>query len=124
MLTLRWKDYPLSRCRGEEPAHYAMADGYLYIRIPLEQMLPKVDSLVNQLPTPRMTKREQEVYSRVLEAKANKQIASELNLSERTVKFHVSQLLAKFSVGSRLELYRAVTNAENIKTMPLAVAMN
>jgi hypothetical protein len=37
---------------------------------------------------------------------ANKEIAADLNLSERTVKFHVSSLLAKFRVRGRLELVR------------------
>ena len=33
-------------------------------------------------------------------------IAAALNLSERTVKFHVSSLLAKFRVRGRMELVR------------------
>ena len=37
---------------------------------------------------------------------ANKEIAADLNLSERTVKFHVSSLLPKFRVRGRLELVR------------------
>jgi len=38
---------------------------------------------------------------------ANKEIAANLNLSERTVKFHVSSLLAKFRVrAGRMELVR------------------
>jgi hypothetical protein len=37
---------------------------------------------------------------------ANKEIAASLNLSERTVKFHVSSLLAKFRVRGRMELVR------------------
>jgi hypothetical protein len=37
---------------------------------------------------------------------ANKEIAVSLNLSERTVKFHVSSLLAKFRVRGRMELVR------------------
>jgi hypothetical protein len=37
---------------------------------------------------------------------ANKEIAASLNLSERTVKFHVSSLLTKFRVRGRMELLR------------------
>jgi hypothetical protein len=40
---------------------------------------------------------------------ANKEIAVSLNLSERTVKFHVSSLLAKFRVRGRMELVREAT---------------
>lgn len=35
---------------------------------------------------------------------ANKEIANSLNLSERTVKFHISSLLAKFCVRGRIDL--------------------
>jgi Bacterial regulatory proteins, luxR family len=38
---------------------------------------------------------------------ANKEIAASLNLSERTVKFHVSSLLIKFRVRGRMELAEA-----------------
>ena len=54
----------------------------------------------------RLTRREEEVLDGVLKSLANKEIASHLNLSERTVKFHVSSLLAKFKVRSRMELLR------------------
>ena len=54
----------------------------------------------------RLTRREEEVLDGILRSLANKEIANELNLSERTVKFHVSSLLAKFKVRGRLELMR------------------
>ena len=44
---------------------------------------------------------------------ANKEIAADLNLSERTVKFHVSSLLAKFRVRGRLELLREASRHSN-----------
>jgi DNA-binding CsgD family transcriptional regulator len=44
----------------------------------------------------KLTRREEEVLSGVMRSLANKEIAASLNLSERTVKFHVSSLLAKF----------------------------
>jgi len=62
----------------------------------------------------RLTRREEEVLDGILRSLANKEIANELNLSERTVKFHVSSLLAKFKVRGRLELMReASTHALN-----------
>ena len=48
--------------------------------------------------------REQQVLSHLADNLSNKEIASALNISERTVKFHVSNLLAKFSVQRRADL--------------------
>jgi DNA-binding NarL/FixJ family response regulator len=60
---------------------------------------------------PKLTRREEEVLEGVLGGKANKEIASELNLSERTVKFHVSSLLAKFRVRRRQDIVAALSTA-------------
>jgi hypothetical protein len=51
---------------------------------------------------------------------ANKEIAANLNLSERTVKFHVSSLLAKFRVRGRMELVREASR-QTVGTMPMPV---
>jgi DNA-binding CsgD family transcriptional regulator len=53
-----------------------------------------------------LSRREKEVLNGVLENLANKEIASRLSISERTVKFHVSSLFVKFKVRSRIELIR------------------
>lgn len=42
-----------------------------------------------------LTKREREVFQIMRRGRCNKEIANELNLSERTVKFHASSLYAK-----------------------------
>jgi DNA-binding CsgD family transcriptional regulator len=57
----------------------------------------------------KLTRREEEVFGGVVRSLANKEIAASLNLSERTVKFHVSSLLAKFRVRGRMELMREAT---------------
>jgi DNA-binding CsgD family transcriptional regulator len=51
-----------------------------------------------------LSPREKEVLHAVTENLANKEIASKLSISVRTVKFHVSALLAKFGVTTRSEL--------------------
>jgi len=51
-----------------------------------------------------LTRRESEVLECVLQHKSNKEIGSQLHLSERTIKFHVSSLLAKFGVRDRVDL--------------------
>lgn len=68
----------------------------------------------------RLTRREEEVLDGVLRSLSNKEIANELNLSERTVKFHVSSLLAKFKVRGRLELMREASR-NTINAIPAAV---
>jgi DNA-binding CsgD family transcriptional regulator len=57
----------------------------------------------------KISRREQEVLDGVLQSLGNKEIASRLNVSERTVKFHVSSLLAKFGVTDRIALSREVS---------------
>jgi DNA-binding NarL/FixJ family response regulator len=51
-----------------------------------------------------LSRREQEVLGCLLENLANKEVADRLHISERTVKFHVSNLLAKFGVRRRADL--------------------
>jgi DNA-binding NarL/FixJ family response regulator len=71
-----------------------------------------VDSILTSSQSRRMrtdspadlSKREQEVLNGLLENLANKEIADRLHISERTVKFHVSNLLAKFGVRRRADL--------------------
>jgi len=58
----------------------------------------KSDSVAN------LSRREQEVLDSLLENLSNKEIASKLNIAERTVKFHVSNLLNKFGVRRRADL--------------------
>ena len=57
----------------------------------------------------KISRREQEVLDGVLQGLGNKEIASRLNVSDRTVKFHVSSLLAKFGVTDRIALSREVS---------------
>ncbi len=54
--------------------------------------------------TSDLSRREQETLDALLENMSNKEIATKLNISERTVKFHVSNLLAKFGVRRRADL--------------------
>jgi DNA-binding CsgD family transcriptional regulator len=53
-----------------------------------------------------LSHRQQEVLGAVLQNLSNKEIGTKLNISERTVKFHVSALLRKFEVPSRVSLMR------------------
>ena len=56
------------------------------------------------LPDVQLSKREKEVLQLVLQGKSNKQIALALDISVRTVEFHLKNIYAKFQVNSRIEL--------------------
>lgn len=54
-----------------------------------------------------LTAREMEVLQLIVQGLANKQVALKLNISEHTVKFHLSSLYTKLNVSSRTEAIRA-----------------
>jgi len=107
--------------RGQSPNDYVVmvkAENDL-----LEGLTEKAEKLLqagHSVGSPvKLTRREEEVLGGVMKSLANKEIAATLNLSERTVKFHVSSLLAKFRVRGRMELVReASRNAMGTMTMP------
>jgi DNA-binding CsgD family transcriptional regulator len=53
-----------------------------------------------------LSPRQQEILHSVIRNQANKEIASKLNITVRTVKFHISSLLSRFGVDNRAELAR------------------
>jgi len=56
-----------------------------------------------------LSPRQKEILQSVMCNRANKEIASLLNITVRTVKFHISSLLNKFGVENRAELARRAT---------------
>ena len=52
---------------------------------------------------PDLTEREMEVLQLVAKGKSNKEIAYALNVTERTIEFHVGNILSKLGVASRVE---------------------
>ncbi len=57
-----------------------------------------------------VTDREQQVALLVLESKSNKEIAEQLNITERTVKSHMHNMFEKFEVTDRLSLVLKIKN--------------
>jgi len=51
-----------------------------------------------------LSRRQREVLTNVAQNLSNKEIAAKLNVSVRTIKFHVSSLLEKFDVRGRVDL--------------------
>jgi len=110
--------------RGQSPNDYVVmvrAESDL-----LEGLNEKAEKLLqagHSVGSPvKLTRREEEVLGGVMKSLANKEIAATLNLSERTVKFHVSSLLSKFRVRGRMELVReASRNTIGPMPMPMPV---
>lgn len=57
----------------------------------------------SDFPVEELTPREMEVLALLTEGKQNKEIAAELVITERTVKFHISSILGKLGAGNRTE---------------------
>jgi len=112
--------------RGQSPDDYVVmvqADDEMLqgLNEKAEKLLQAGKSVRSQV---QLTRREEEVLSGLMNSLANKEIAANLNLSERTVKFHVSSLLAKFRVRGRMELVReASRHSAGQVPMPLPVAV-
>lgn len=87
-----------------------------YLNLPEKQDLGKEYYLckISKTSTPhlnsvRLTEREKEVWHLLAKGEANKEIASQLNISEHTVKSHVSHLFSKLAINSRNEAARLWT---------------
>jgi len=59
-----------------------------------------------------LTEREKQVMSILLKNSSNKEIATSLRISERTAKFHVSNVLAKYGVRRRADLILLAYSAQ------------
>lgn len=86
----------------------AVSDGYAVLPPPLTRRL--VDLLVRRGPAQAvvpqvstLTSREREIFDLIAAGMSNSEVAQALVLSEKTVKFHVSNLLRKLGVRSRAQ---------------------
>ena len=68
---------------------------------------PKKDPVLS-----RLTAHEQRILELIGEGKTNRQIATALNLAEKTVKNYVSSLLAKLGLESRTQAAILVTRSQ------------
>ena len=70
-------------------------------RIATRTRVPLPDSASSQGPLSRLTPREREVLEHLARGSTNKTIAAELVISDKTVRAHVSNVLAKLNVANR-----------------------
>ncbi|MFN8414630.1 MAG: response regulator transcription factor [Anaerolineales bacterium] len=69
----------------------------------MRSSIGRVDVAGDESVIEQITPREKEVLQLMAEGLANKQIAMRLNISEHTVKFHLSSLYGKLGAASRTE---------------------
>lgn len=110
--------------RGQSPDDYVvMVRAENGLLSGLKEKAEKLLQAGHSVSSPvKLTRREEEVLAGVMKSLANKEIAASLNLSERTVKFHVSSLLAKFRVRGRMELVREASR-HSIGSLPLTMPL-
>lgn len=94
--------------RGSEPTDFAIlvpAEKPLVERLAAraKDLLEEGRSVANPAS---LSPRQKEILHSVVCNRANKEIASKLNITVRTVKFHISSLLSKFGAENRSELAR------------------
>jgi DNA-binding CsgD family transcriptional regulator len=86
---------------------------YVVLVVPSQELLAPVGGRAEQLLTAsrtaagsgvKLSVRQREVLDHVLQDLSNKEIGTRLNVTERTVKFHVSRLLSKFKARDRAGL--------------------
>ncbi|QVK18980.1 response regulator transcription factor [Mycoplasmatota bacterium] len=62
-----------------------------------------------------LTKREREIFELLIQNKTTKMIASELFISEKTVRNHISNVIQKLSVTSRTQAIVELIKMDEIK---------
>ena len=65
-----------------------------------------------------LTQREREIVRLIVEGASNKEVASSLNISERTVKGHLSNVFQKLGVADRLKLVLFVREGKVARPLP------
>jgi len=97
--------------RGCDPGDYAIlvpAERSLSNRLTARAKGLLAEGLALANPV-ALSPRQREILHAVVCNRANKEIADKLNITVRTVKFHISTLLSKFGVDNRAELARRAT---------------
>ena len=96
----------------------AGAKGYIFKNAPVDEIIraiktvndgkkyipPEVgEKLSERLNRPQLSNRELDVLKLVAQGKTNQQIATELYISESTVKYHINSVLSKLGVSDRTQ---------------------
>lgn len=81
---------------------------------------PIAERLAEHMESEQLTQREFDVLEQIVHGKSNKEIGTELGISEATVKTHVNSLLAKLGVADRTQaataaIRRGIVPLESLK---------
>jgi two-component system, NarL family, response regulator len=127
-------------CKGEEDIYRAVkagAFGYLLKETPLNEVIecvravargarwipPGVAAMLGKRVADRaLTARELEVIRALTSGKSNKEIGTVLDISEATVKVHITHILEKLKVTGRTEAINVAMRRGLVHMDPLAVA--
>ena len=127
-------------CKGEEDIYRAVkagAFGYLLKETPLNEVVeciravargtrwipPGVAAMLGKRVADRaLTARELEVIRALASGKSNKEIGTLLDISEATVKVHITHILEKLKVTGRTEAINVAMRRGLVHIDPLAVA--
>ena len=111
----------LTTYEGDEDIHQALEAGarsYIIKGMPHEALVsalrrvqaggrflptPVTQALSSRLPNSELSAREREVLTLIAGGKSNKEIATELGITESTVKCHVSVILMRLNVSDRTQ---------------------
>ena len=77
--------------------------GSLLQPVVASKLMEHMSSQSEERPLESLTEREMDVLQLLAQGKTNKEIAAALVITERTVKFHISAILAKLNAGNRTE---------------------
>ncbi|HEY92848.1 MAG TPA: response regulator transcription factor [Dehalococcoidia bacterium] len=89
--------------RGEYPIYEALSSQPEIADGVLRQFRQLSGKREDETTKAQLTVREIEIVNHIAQGRSNKQIASELNISEQTIKNHVSSIMTKLSANDRTE---------------------
>ncbi len=97
--------YVLKRTRSDDLATVVrqLFDRSIYHAPVRHADAPPITSSPSEVDTPRLTRREHEILSLVVEGRTNGEIAKLLWVTEQTVKFHLANLYRKLGVSNRTQ---------------------
>lgn len=113
MINAGAKGYVIKRAADTDLIHAikAVTQGYMYVHpamvsVLVKDLSPSEDS--NAISKEQLTKREIQVLRLLARGYTNRQIAQELNLSQRTIEGYRASLVSKLGISGRVELMEYV----------------